>query len=122
VLLDNALSDHGDNDLDLVLKAVADPALRKAIEEQVRRYEHNVRLAVSYEAPPPQAKMILLRTATAYHRAPEIMTEIHDVPGDHFTMLTAPHVDTLARLVRQVLATFDSPETEPPSLSKTTYV
>ena len=119
-LLDNALSDHGDNDLDLVLKAIDDPASRQAIADQVRRYEHNVRLAVTYDAPPPQAKMVLLRTATAYHRAPEMMTEIHDVPGDHTTMLTAPHVDTLATLVRQVLTGFDSPEATLSSLGRTT--
>lgn len=121
-LLDNALSDHGDNDLDLVLKAIADPASRQAIADQVRRYEHNVRLAVNYDAPPPQAKMVLLRTANAYHRAPEMMTQIHDVPGDHSTMLTAPHVDTLAALVREVLATFDSPEATLSSLGKTTSI
>jgi thioesterase domain-containing protein len=78
-----------------------------------------VRLAVTYDAPAPQAKMVLHRTASAYHRAPEMMTEIHDVPGDHTTMLTAPHVDTLAALVRQVLTKFDSPEG---SLSKATSI
>jgi len=52
-----------------------------------------------------------------HFRRAEMMTEIHDVPGDHATMLTAPHVDTVAVLVRQALASFDSPEAP---LTKTT--
>lgn len=108
--LDNALAEHGDTDLDRVLAAVADVSVRKMIAEQVRRYEHNVRIAACYDAPPPLAKMILIRTSGSYHRAPETMANIHEVPGNHFTMLRVPHVRAVAAVVREVLASFASSE------------
>jgi len=104
--LDAALAEHGDADLDRVLAAVADQVQRNAIGEQVRRYEHNVRIAVDYQAPPPQAPMALLRTASSYHRAPETMARIRLVPGDHYSMLRPPHVDAVAAAMREVLAEF----------------
>lgn len=119
VLLDRALSDQGDTDLDLVLAAVADPSSRKAIAEQVRRYEHNVRLAVDYEGPPPQAKMVLLRTESSYHRSPETMAHVYLVPGDHSTMLTSPHVDAVATIVRHVVSSFATGEQAPAPLGET---
>ena len=113
--LDAALSTHGDIDLDPVLAAVADAALRSTIAEQMRRYEHNVRLANAYDAPPPRAKTALLRTSTSYHRALDTMDQVHLVPGDHFTMLLPPHVDTVAAIVRQAMATFAS---TPPAIAR----
>jgi len=107
-VLDNALSQHGDADLDRVLGSVHDPAARKAISEQIRRYEHNVRIAIDYDGTPPRAKMVLLRTSSSYHRAPETMSEVHIVPGDHSTMLMPPHVDAVAAGLRDVLDKFAS--------------
>jgi acyl-CoA synthetase (AMP-forming)/AMP-acid ligase II/predicted NAD/FAD-binding protein/thioesterase domain-containing protein/acyl carrier protein len=106
--LDTALAQHGDADLDRVLESVPDPGARQSISEQIRRYEHNVRIAVDYDGPPPRAKMILLRTSSSYHRAPETMSQVHIVPGDHSTMLMPPHVDAVATVLQDVLATFAS--------------
>ncbi|MGH9349473.1 MAG: AMP-binding protein [Vicinamibacterales bacterium] len=104
--LDAALSAHGEADLDRVLAAVADPALRGTITEQVRRYEHNVRIGAGYHAPPPRAPLVLLRTSSSYHRAPGMMAQVRLVPGDHFTMLAPPHVDAVAGAVRDVMEMF----------------
>jgi acyl-CoA synthetase (AMP-forming)/AMP-acid ligase II/predicted NAD/FAD-binding protein/thioesterase domain-containing protein/acyl carrier protein len=106
--LDAAFATAGDADLDRVLAAIGDPDLRNSIAEQVRRYEHNVGLAAAYEAPSPRAKMVLLRTASSYHRAPETIAQICVVPGDHFTMLRPPHVDAIAAVTRDLLAAFAS--------------
>jgi acyl-CoA synthetase (AMP-forming)/AMP-acid ligase II/predicted NAD/FAD-binding protein/thioesterase domain-containing protein/acyl carrier protein len=106
VALDAAFARYGDADLDRVLAAVADPELRNAIAKQVRSYEHNVRIAADYDAPTPRARMALLRTSSSYHRAPETMSQIHLVPGDHFSMMRAPHVDVVATVAREVLAAF----------------
>lgn len=104
--LDAALAVHGDAELEPLLSAVPDAAARERIAEQVRRYEHNVGISVAYDAPAPRAKMVLLRTSTSYHRAPEKMAEVRLVPGDHFTMMTPPHVDEVAAAVREILAEF----------------
>jgi 1-acyl-sn-glycerol-3-phosphate acyltransferase len=108
--LDAALSRHGEADLEPVLAVLTDPALRKEIAEQIRRYEHNVRLAEAYQASVPRARAALLRAATSYHRAPETIPQVYDVPGDHFTMLQPPHVDAVAAAARQALAAFASEE------------
>ncbi len=118
--LDAALSRHGDADLDRVLAEVASvlgDALRTAIAEQVRRYEHNVRIAAAYDAPPPRARMALLRTSSSYHRAPETMAQTYLVPGDHFTMLLPPQVDAVATAIRGALAAFASEPQIPASLA-----
>ena len=103
------LSAQGDAGLDRALSGIGDKVLRKSIAEQVRRYEHNVRLAAIYEAPPPRAKMALLRTSNAHHRAPETMAQICAVPGDHFTMLRPPHADAVAEAMHEWLAACASP-------------
>lgn len=115
--LETALAAHGDASLGPVLDAVGDPVLRKSIAEQVRRYEHNVRLADVFHAPPPRAKMALLRTSNSYHRAPETMAQIYVVPGDHFTMMRPPHVDAVADVMHEMLAAFKSSSEPPPLLS-----
>jgi thioesterase domain-containing protein len=104
--LEAALAAHGDASLGPVLDAVGDPELRKSIAEQVRRYEHNVRLADVFHATPPRAKMVLLRTSHSYHRTPETMAQISLVPGDHFTMMRPPHVDAVAEIMHEMLAAF----------------
>jgi thioesterase domain-containing protein len=111
------LAARGDADLDGVLSGIGDPVLRKSITEQVRRYEHNVRLAAMYEGPPPRARMTLLRTSNAYHHAPETMAQICSVPGDHFTMLRPPHVDAVVEAVREWLAFVASPPQPAAALS-----
>lgn len=102
--LEAALAANGEDGLDRVLSGIGDPALRKSVAEQVHRYEHNVRLAAVYAGPSPRARMALLRTANSYHRAPETMTQICAVPGDHFTMLRPPHVDAVAEATREWIA------------------
>jgi acyl-CoA synthetase (AMP-forming)/AMP-acid ligase II/predicted NAD/FAD-binding protein/thioesterase domain-containing protein/acyl carrier protein len=102
--LDDALAANGDSRMEPVLAALADATLRDTIAEQVRCYQHNVGLAEAYDAPPPGPPMILLRTANSYHRAPQTMARIAMVPGDHFTMLRPPHVETVAALVLEALA------------------
>ena len=104
--LDAALAQHGDADLGPVLAAVDDPAVRQEIAEQVRRYEHNIRLAGAYEGGVPRARTALLRTASSFHSAPETISCVYDVPGDHLTMLRPPHVDAVAAATRRALAGF----------------
>src|SRR5689334_7470178 len=118
-VLEKALAAHGDASLGPVLDSVGDPELRKSIAEQVRRYEHNVSLADVFHAPPPRAKMALLRTANSYHRAPETMAQIYLIPGDHFTMMRPPHVDAIAEAMQEMLAAFMSSAEPSPLLNPT---
>ena len=112
-VLDAAIATVGNTDSVRLLASIGDPEMRNSIAAQVRRYEHNVHLAANYDSPPPRAKMILLRTASSYQCAPETMSEIIVVPGDHFTMLRHPQVDAVAKASSEFLSAFAPPARVP---------
>lgn len=107
-----AVAKHGDADLEKIYEVIQDPALRSYVAEQIRRYEHNVRLATQYTGTVPKAKTALLRAATSHHKAPETITQLIDVPGDHLTMLMPPHVDAVAAAVSQAINAFTGADGE----------
>ncbi len=88
-------------------------------EEQIRRvlgvYKANTRAARRYEPGPYPGRVTLFRTESApgedpghphdlgWSRISGEPAEVHVVPGGHLTFLVEPHVEELARLLRQSL-------------------
>ena len=79
-----------------------------------------MRAMLAYEPGPYDGRVILLRAAEAFSEelaSPDPAAgwgrigaeiEVHEVPGDHYSMFTPPFVDALGRRLRMHLARAES--------------
>ena len=76
----------------------------------------DIKAIKNYDPPAASIPLLLLR-ATDQHSDPETIArwrhlsshnlEVHNVPGDHFTMMRAPHVSTVVERLRAYFGQFE---------------
>lgn len=84
-----------------------------SVDDLRRRFElyvSDIRAVANYHPPAASIPLLLLRATderddpesnARWSRLSSNNLEIHDVPGDHFTMMRAPHVSTLAKVLNE---------------------
>jgi thioesterase domain-containing protein len=109
----------------VLLPRADERALLGAIIPDDRRFLRMFRASLAamarYRPPPYQGHVVFLRATErqpadlpdpeqAWRPLVEGEFELVDVPGSHFTMMTTPHVETLARQLRSSLAAARVPD------------
>ncbi|HYO70115.1 MAG TPA: amino acid adenylation domain-containing protein, partial [Archangium sp.] len=103
-------------ELKSVLEGRANPLLEEGVAEEVRAlwrmYARNRRASRNYEPKPYEGSLVLLRAAEGPEGQEEDLgwgelvrggVEVHEVPGDHFSLIAMPHVEHLAARLRELL-------------------